>query len=219
MSPQQGYDTAGKSFKVHLDGYDQGDLRSGNGPTKRREFFYWTDDGNLAGLRYDKWKIGFLEQRAEGLDVWREPLIALRAPLVFDLRTDPFERAQHEAGDYQRWYVEHVFLMAPAVTIVGRHLQSFKDFPPRQRPGTFSIDQAMQALTRGLDSIIDSPTRRGQPHRNLRTDESRRTAFQQLESSRRRVRRSQRLRWRDFSETAAPQLVAGDDTCCFAMSG
>jgi arylsulfatase A-like enzyme len=148
----QGFDAAGKTFKVHLDGYNQGDLLSGQGQTKRHEFFYWTDDGNMAALRYDKWKVVFLEQRAEGLDVWREPLIALRAPLIFDLRTDPFERAQHEAGDYQRWFVEHVFLLAPAVAIVARHLQSFRDFPPRQRPGTFSIDQAMQALTSGVES-------------------------------------------------------------------
>ena len=89
-----GYEAAGKTFKVHLDGYDQRDLLAGTGPGKRKEYFYWTDDGNLAGLRYDRWKIVFLEQRAEGLDVWQDPLIPLRFPKLIDLRADPFERAQ-----------------------------------------------------------------------------------------------------------------------------
>ena len=89
-----GYQAAGKTFKVHLDGYDQRDVLAGTGPGKRKEYFYWTDDGNLAGLRYERWKIVFLEQRAEGLDVWQDPLVPLRFPKLFDLRADPFERAQ-----------------------------------------------------------------------------------------------------------------------------
>ena len=93
-----GVDVAGKTFKVHLDGYDQRDLLAG--PTKRRAFFYLTDDGDLAGLRYDQWKLVFLEQKAEGLHVWQQPLTPLRAPLIFNIRTDPFERANEEFG----WY-------------------------------------------------------------------------------------------------------------------
>ena len=88
-----GYDAAGKTFKVHLDGYDQRDLLAGTGPSKRKEYFYWTDDGNLAGLRYERWKIVFMEQRAEGLDVWQDPLVTLRFPKLIDLRADPFEVA------------------------------------------------------------------------------------------------------------------------------
>jgi arylsulfatase len=148
----QGYDAGGKTFKVHLDGYDQSDLLAGKGGDPRREFFYWTDDGDLAGLRYDRWKAVFMEQRTEGLDVWREPLVALRVPLLFDLREDPFERAQHEAGDYQRWFVDRVFLLAPAQAIVGRYLQSFRDFPPRQAPGSFSVGDALQRLRAGATS-------------------------------------------------------------------
>ena len=93
----QGYDAAGKTFKVHLDGYDQRDLLARKGPDKRREFFYWTDDGNLAGLRYDQWKAVFMEQKAEGFDVWQQPMVQLRLPMLFNLRSDPFERAQHES--------------------------------------------------------------------------------------------------------------------------
>lgn len=148
----QGYDAGGKTFKVHLDGYDQGGFLAGKEADPRREFFYWTDDGDLAGLRYDRWKAVFMEQRTEGLDVWREPLVALRVPLLFDLREDPFERAQHEAGDYQRWFVDRVFLLAPAQAIVGRYLQSFRDFPPRQAPGSFSVGDALQRLRAGATS-------------------------------------------------------------------
>ena len=139
----QGYN----GFKVHLDGYDETDLLAGKGPTKRNEFFYWTDDGDLAGLRYDQWKIVFMEQQAHGLEVWQQPLVTLRAPKIFNLRTDPFERAEHESGAYDRWYVEHVFLLAPAATIVGQHVATFQEFPPRQAPGSFSVEQAMKKLT------------------------------------------------------------------------
>jgi len=139
----QGYN----GFKVHLDGYDATDLLAGKGPTKRNEFFYWTDDGDLAGLRYDQWKIVFMEQQAHGLEVWQQPLVTLRAPKIFNLRTDPFERAEHESGAYDRWYVEHVFLLAPAAAIVGQHVASFQEFPPRQAPGSFSVEQAMKKLT------------------------------------------------------------------------
>src|SRR5438876_11540193 len=113
---------------------------------KRHEFFYWTDDGNLAGLRYDQYKVVFMEQEAHGLEVWMQPLIPLRAPKLFNLRSDPFERAEHEAGDYVKWFVEHIFVLVPAQAIVAQHLQTFQEFPPRQKPGSFSIDQAMEKL-------------------------------------------------------------------------
>ena len=130
-----------------MDGYDETDLLAGKGPTKRHEFFYWTDDGDLAGLRYDQWKIVFMEQQAHGLGVWQQPLITLRAPKIFNLRTDPFERADYESGAYDKWYVERVFVFAPAIAIVGQHLATFQQFPPRQPPGSFSVGQALKKLT------------------------------------------------------------------------
>src|SRR5688572_29619698 len=141
-----GHKAADKNFKVHLDGYDQRDLLSGAGPSKRKEYFYWTDDGNLAGLRYERWKLAFLEQRAEGLDVWQDPLIVLRFPKLMDLRADPFERAQSDAGDYARWRVEHAFALVPAQAFVARHLKTYVEFPPRQKPGSFSLDQVLEKL-------------------------------------------------------------------------
>jgi arylsulfatase A-like enzyme len=141
-----GYAASGKTFKVHLDGYDQRDLLAGTGPSKRHEYFYWTDDGNLAGLRYNRWKLAFLEQRSEGLDVWQDPLVVLRFPKLIDLRADPFERAQSDAGDYARWRVEHAFALVPAQAFVATHLATYRDFPPRQKPGSFSLDQVLAKL-------------------------------------------------------------------------
>jgi arylsulfatase len=142
----KGYDAGGTNFKVHLDGYDQRDLLAGKGTDKRREFFYWTDDGNFAGLRYDQYKVVFMEQQAHGLEVWMQPLVTLRAPKIFNIRSDPLERAEHEAGEYDKWFVEHLFVLVPAQVIVGDHLSTFQTFPPRQKPGSFSVDQAMQML-------------------------------------------------------------------------
>jgi arylsulfatase len=145
-----GYQAAGKTFKVHLDGYDQRELLSGTGPGKRREFFYWTDDGNLAAVRYDRWKLlFFMEQRAEGLNVWQDPLVTLRLPKLIDLRTDPFEIAPRIAGDYDKWRVERAFLLVPAQAFVGQHLKTYVEFPPRQKPGSFSLDQVLQKLQSG----------------------------------------------------------------------
>jgi arylsulfatase A-like enzyme len=141
-----GYDANGNTFRVHLDGYNQTDLLSGQGPGARKEFFYLTDDGDLAGLRYTKWKVVFMEQRGEGLDVWREPLVRTRVPKIFDLRADPFERADIESGAYERWFIDRAFLLVTAQAVVKQFLATFKDFPPRQKPASFGIDQAIEDL-------------------------------------------------------------------------
>jgi len=137
-----------RTYKVHLDGYDLGPALQGKGPWPRREFIYWTDDGNVAAIRYDNWKISFLKQEAEGMKVWQQPFTQLRAPTITNLRMDPFERAEHEnAMGFQRWYLEHMFVIAPAGAYVGQWLQSFKEFPPRQKPGSFNLDRVMESVT------------------------------------------------------------------------
>jgi arylsulfatase A-like enzyme len=141
-----GYQAAGKTFTVHLDGYDQRDLLAGTGPSKRKEFFYWTDEGNLAALRYDRWKLLFLEQRAIGLDVWQDPLVPLRLPKLMDMRADPFERAPAESGDYVKWRAERLFALVPAQELVSEHLKTFVKYAPRQKPGSFSLDQVLAKL-------------------------------------------------------------------------
>jgi arylsulfatase len=143
-----GFPTGGKTFKVHLDGYDWGPYLRGQTTTApRRDFIYWTDDGGIAGLRYDHWKLVFMEQRAEGFDVWVEPFVTTRVPKVINLRADPFERAQHEGLGYKRYWIDRVYLLVPAQAFVARWLTSFKEFPPRMKPASFSLDQVMQQMT------------------------------------------------------------------------
>ena len=141
----EGHTANGKSFRNHLDGYNFLPYLTGKekqGP--RREFYYWTDDGAMAGVRYNDWKIAFMEQRSHGFEVWEEPLVSLRFPKVFNLRRDPFERADHETIGYSRWRVEKIYLTYGASTLVARFVESFKEFPPRQRPASFSVDQIME---------------------------------------------------------------------------
>jgi arylsulfatase len=145
----QGMKVGAKTFKVHLDGYNITDALAGKAPSPRHEFFYFNDDGSLVGLRYDQWKIVFAEQREHGLNVWEEPFVPLRLPKLFNLRSDPFETADHEGMDYERWRVEHLFVLVPAQQYVGQFLGTFKDYPPSQKPGSFSIDGALEALQRG----------------------------------------------------------------------
>ena len=143
----------GRTYKAHLDGYNLLPFFKGEEPVApRSEFIYWTDDGDIAALRYNNWKIVFMEQRGHGFDVWQEPFVTLRFPKLFNLRTDPFERADHEGMGYQRWRAERMFALAPAQAFVGSWLQSFTEFPPRQKPGSFSLSQAMEKLTSNTSS-------------------------------------------------------------------
>jgi arylsulfatase len=136
-------------YKVHIDGYNLLPALKGEAEWPRKEFLYWTDDGNVAALRYNNWKITFLKQNAEGIDVWRQPFEVLRAPMLANLRMDPFERAEHESIGYNRWWIDHMFIFAPAGNYVGKWLQSFKDFPPRQKPGSFNLDNVMKSIEKG----------------------------------------------------------------------
>jgi arylsulfatase len=145
----KGLKVGDKTFKVHLDGYNLTDTLAGNAPSPRHEFFYFNDDGSLVGLRYGQWKVVFAEQREHGLNVWQEPFVPLRFPKLFNLRSDPFETADHEGMDYERWRAEHAFVLLPAQEYVGQFLATFKAFPPSQKPGSFSIDQVLESLQSG----------------------------------------------------------------------
>ena len=142
----KGMTVGNKTFKVHLDGYNLTDALAGKGPSPRHEFFYFNDDGSLVSLRYDQWKLVFAEQRAHGLNVWQDPFVTLRFPKLFNLRSDPFETADHEGMDYDRWRMEHAFLLVPAQQYVGKFLATFREFPQRQKVGSFSLDQVLESL-------------------------------------------------------------------------
>lgn len=146
----KGMQVGNKTFKVHLDGNNIRDALAGQSASPRHDFFYFNDEGSLVALRYDNWKIVFAEQRQHGMNVWEEPFVPLRLPKLFNLRSDPFETADHEGMDYNRWRVEHLFVMVPAQQYVGKFLATFKEFPPSQKPGSFSIDGALAALQSGV---------------------------------------------------------------------
>jgi arylsulfatase len=144
---KQGHTAGDKTFQVHLDGYNLLPyLRGETDDSPRKEFLYWSDDGDLTALRYEQWKVVFTEQRAHGFSVWQDPFVPLRAPKIFTLRGDPFERADDEGIDYPRWRAERLFLLVPAQALVARWLSSFQDFPPRQTPASFGIDHVMEKI-------------------------------------------------------------------------
>jgi len=145
----KGKKVGGMTYKVHLDGYDLGPALRGEAEWPRQEFLYWTDDGNVAALRYNNWKITFLRQDHHGIDVWTQPFTVLRAPMLANLRMDPFEKAWEESIGYSRWWVDHMFVFAPAGAYVGQWLQSFREFPPRQKPGSFNLERVMEAIEKG----------------------------------------------------------------------
>jgi arylsulfatase len=149
---RSGHKVGRRTYHVHLDGYDQLQYLTGRAEhSPRLEFFYFSDDGDLTAIRYDNWKIVFMEQRVQGtLQIWAEPFVALRVPKLFNLRTDPYERADITSNTYYQWLLDRVFLLLPAQTKVAEFLASFKDFPPRQHAASFTIDQVMERLTSNI---------------------------------------------------------------------
>ena len=144
----KGYKVNGKTFKVHLDGYNQLPYLTGQeSKSAREDFFYFSDDGDLTGLRYDNWKFVFKEQRATGtLQIWSEPFTTLRVPKIFNLRLDPYERADITSNTYYDWLLDHAFTLVPAQAHVGQFLATFKEFPPRQKAASFNLEGVMEQL-------------------------------------------------------------------------
>ena len=143
-----GHEAAGKTFKVHIDGYNLLPYLTGeDDESPRKGFIYFSDDGDLVALRYDNWKLVFMEQRARGtLEVWAEPFTTLRVPKLFNLRTDPFERADTTSNTYWDWYISKAYMILAAQAIVADFLATFEDFPPRQKAASFTIDQALEKM-------------------------------------------------------------------------
>ncbi|MDH3625908.1 MAG: arylsulfatase [Myxococcales bacterium] len=140
-----------KGFRVHLDGYNFLPYLTGKedkGP--RKEIFYFSDDGDLTALRFNDWKAIFMEQKSEAtLRAWIDPFIPLRIPLMFNLRRDPYERAEETSNTYYDWLIDHAYIIYGAQAIVGQFLTTFQEFPPRQKAASFTIDQAMEKLKPG----------------------------------------------------------------------
>ena len=144
----KGYEVHGRSYKVHLDGYNFLPYLTGKKKAAPRdEVFYFSDDGDLTALRFRDWKLIFMEQRVEAtLKAWFEPFVPLRAPLLFNLRRDPYERATLTSNTYWDWYIDHAYPLVPAQDYVGQFLATFKEYPPRQKAASFTIDQVLEML-------------------------------------------------------------------------
>jgi arylsulfatase len=149
-----GHDMGGRSYRVHLDGFNQLDYLKGEADNSPRpHFFYVSDDGDLTAMRWDNWKFVFLEQRATGtIQIWMEPYTELRVPKLFNLRTDPYERADITSNTYFDWMLERAWTFIPAQTYVAEMAQSLVEFPPSQRPASFTINQIMEKLKAGMTS-------------------------------------------------------------------
>ncbi|MBT3255988.1 MAG: arylsulfatase [Deltaproteobacteria bacterium] len=144
----KGYKADGKKYKVHLDGYNFLPYLTGQekeGP--RKEFFYFSDDGDLMALRYNNWKVHFMVQDQEGtLEIWQRKFRGLRMPYIFNLRTDPYEQATITSNTYWDWYIDHAWILYPLPDVVGKFLATFKEYPPRMKAGSFTIGDAFKML-------------------------------------------------------------------------
>jgi arylsulfatase len=144
---KKGHQAAGKTFKAHLDGYNFLPYLTGQaekGP--RKEFMYFSDDGQMVALRYNQWKVVFAEQRAKKLDVWREPFVSLRLPKLFNLRTDPYERADTDSNNYHRWMIKRAFVIQGSQAVAGKFLKTFVEFPATQKPAKFNVEDIVKKI-------------------------------------------------------------------------
>jgi arylsulfatase A-like enzyme len=143
----KGHSANGRNFKVHLDGYNMLPLLTGETvENPRKEIFYFDDDGSLNAFRYNRWKVHFKIQENHGFDVWQKKYTELRFPMLMDLYGDPYERAQHDSEDFNHWAADRMFVMVPAQAYVGAFLATFKEFPQRQKVGSFSLDRVLEQM-------------------------------------------------------------------------
>lgn len=142
-----------KDYRVHIDGLDMlSYFRGQKKESPRESFFYFSDDGDLVALRFHDWKLVFMEQRAKTMSLWAEPFVKLRVPKLFNLRRDPFERADENSNTYWDWVLDHAFLFVPAQSYVAQQARTFGDFPPRQKPSSFNLDRVMETLQDAVGS-------------------------------------------------------------------
>jgi arylsulfatase len=150
---KKGVELAGRSYRNYIDGYNMLDYLKGEvEQSPRREFMYVNDDGQVVAIRFDAWKAVFLENRGQAFEVWREPFTELRVPLLFNLRRDPFEKAQHNSNTYNDWFLDRVFVLAPMQGLAAKFLTTMKEYPPSQSPGSFNLTKIEEQLRSGVGS-------------------------------------------------------------------
>jgi arylsulfatase A-like enzyme len=151
----KGVELNGRTYKNYIDGYNQLDYLSGKADeSPRKEFIYVNDGGDVAAIRVGDWKAVYLENRAHQLQVWREPFVNLRLPLIFNLRRDPFEKAQHNSNTYHDWVIDRAYILGPMQVVASKFLVTLKDYPPSQAPGDWSLsslEKKIKSMTAGGD--------------------------------------------------------------------
>ncbi len=149
-----GVELNGRRYRNYIDGYNMADHFSGKlKELPRKEFIYVNDDGHVVAMRYNAWKAVFLENRGQAFGVWREPFTELRVPLLFHLRRDPFERAQHNSNTYNDWFLSRAYVLVPMQQVVGKFLQTLKEYPPSQTPGSFNLEKVQQQIEAGASGL------------------------------------------------------------------
>ena len=137
----------GRRYRNYVDGYDMTDYLSGDtDDSPRHEFWYVNDDGQIVAARYDAWKAVFLENRGQAFGVWREPFTELRVPLLFHLRRDPFEKAQHNSNTYNDWFLDRPYVLVPLQALAAEFLKTMQEYPPSQSPGSFNLSKIEEQL-------------------------------------------------------------------------
>jgi arylsulfatase len=145
-----GVELNGRRYRNYIDGHNMLDYFTGKAKeSPRKEFIYVNDDGQVVAMRYEPWKAVFLENRGQAFGVWREPFTELRVPLLFNLRRDPFERAQHNANTYDDWFLAHAFVLVPMQQLAGKFLQTMAEYPPSQTPGSFNLEKVQKQIEAG----------------------------------------------------------------------
>jgi len=143
----QGDTFAGRRYRAHPDGYNMLDYLSGkSNESPRKEFWYVNDDGQIVAARWQDWKVVFPENRREQFGVWREPFVQLRVPLLFNLRRDPFEKAQHNSNTYNDWFLDRVFVLVPIQQLAAKFLTTMQDYPPSQTAGSFNLSKVEEQI-------------------------------------------------------------------------
>lgn len=146
---KEGVELNGRKYRNYVDGHNQLDYLTGKAKeSPRNEFIYVNDDGQVVSMRYQDWKVTFLENRGHAFEVWREPFTELRVPLLFNLRRDPFEKSQHNSNTYNDWFLDRAFVLVPMQAMATKFLLTMKDYPPSQTPGSFNLTKIEEQLKR-----------------------------------------------------------------------
>ena len=142
-----GTELIGRTYRNYVDGQNMLDYFSGTAEASPREtMIYVNDDAEIVAVRFRDWKAVYKENRAEAFEVWREPFVDLRVPLLFNLRRDPFEKAQHNSNTYNDWFLDHVYLINAGVKVAQDFLMTLVDYPPSHSPGSFNLDNMMKSI-------------------------------------------------------------------------